>query len=163
MGRSLPSDWNKRRKDVFKRDKYTCANCNKNGKKSETRLNAHHIVPREAGGTHKLSNIVTLCEKCHHSVHHPNIQAPTSEKIIDYDRFVEVLYTPPEQLSDPDREFLIEVSMIIYQFAGKNDHEFYPSPNDGIFTSEMANLYNTEEKSNSKRWRDLRAEWLNEL
>lgn len=28
-------------------------------------LHVHHLIPREAGGTHALSNLVTLCPRCH--------------------------------------------------------------------------------------------------
>lgn len=47
------------------RDGYTCQQC---GKKN-IRLEAHHLIYREHGGKDTLSNLLTLCEKCHDQVH----------------------------------------------------------------------------------------------
>jgi 5-methylcytosine-specific restriction endonuclease McrA len=46
---------------VLKRDGYRCVNCGQTG----TELHVHHIIPRSEGGTNDLSNLVTLCGKCH--------------------------------------------------------------------------------------------------
>jgi len=46
---------------VLKRDGYRCVNCGQTG----TELHVHHIISRSVGGTNDLSNLVTLCEKCH--------------------------------------------------------------------------------------------------
>lgn len=46
---------------VLKRDGYRCVNCGQTG----TELHVHHIIPRSEGGTNDLSNLVTLCAKCH--------------------------------------------------------------------------------------------------
>src|SRR6266568_5107066 len=51
------------------RDGYTCQHC---GKRS-VRLEAHHIVFRENGGKETLSNLLTLCEACHHKLHEGKI------------------------------------------------------------------------------------------
>ena len=40
-------------------------------------MHAHHIVPVSKGGTHKPSNLKTLCKRCHDSVHQRNTFAPT--------------------------------------------------------------------------------------
>src|SRR5216110_192301 len=47
------------------RDRYTCQHGGKRG----MRLEAHHIVYREHGGKDTLSNLLTLCEICHHKLH----------------------------------------------------------------------------------------------
>jgi 5-methylcytosine-specific restriction endonuclease McrA len=47
------------------RDGYRCQQCGKGG----VRLEAHHLVFREQGGKDTLSNLLTLCEQCHHRVH----------------------------------------------------------------------------------------------
>jgi HNH endonuclease len=47
------------------RDGYQCQQC---GKKN-VRLEAHHLIYRERGGKDTLSNLLTLCETCHHKVH----------------------------------------------------------------------------------------------
>lgn len=55
------------RKNVFKRDDYTCQICGKRGGK----LNAHHII-RYRNSVENRTNIdngITLCESCHKAVH----------------------------------------------------------------------------------------------
>lgn len=72
-----PSDWNTRRKRVYKRDGYTCQNCGrKGGPRGDHELHAHHNVPKSKGGTHKLSNLTTLCKNCHDAIHHKSKIAP---------------------------------------------------------------------------------------
>jgi len=51
------------------RDGYTCQHCGKRG----VRLEAHHLVFREHGGKDTLTNLLTLCEKCHHKLHEGKI------------------------------------------------------------------------------------------
>ena len=68
MSKSLPSDWSTRRRKTLERDNYTCQNCGYVGGEVGD-FEIHHIVPRRAGGTHKLSNLKTLCTVCHDSVH----------------------------------------------------------------------------------------------
>jgi len=166
MSRSLPVDWNKRRGDVLERDNYSCVNCGKSGNETGVSLHTHHIVPREAGGTHKLSNLTTLCKKCHYSVHYPNFQSPTSKRIIDYDRFLNAFITPPEQRSDSEKEYLNEVVDVIEKFADRKDElgdKYYPLPEPDISLSELADLYDSEEKSDITRWKNHRAEWIDDL
>jgi 5-methylcytosine-specific restriction endonuclease McrA len=52
--------WRALRQQVILRDGRRCRRC-------ETRhqLTAHHIRPREDGGSDDLSNLITLCENCH--------------------------------------------------------------------------------------------------
>jgi 5-methylcytosine-specific restriction endonuclease McrA len=65
-----PDDWDTRRRQVYKRDDYTCRNCGQTGgDKGETELHAHHIVPKSRGGSHSLSNLATLCKECHRDAH----------------------------------------------------------------------------------------------
>ena len=51
------------RKEVFKRDNYTCCEC---GAKKEDGATLHidHIIPVSKGGTDELSNLQTLCSDC---------------------------------------------------------------------------------------------------
>ena len=70
MSHDYPSDWDSRRKRVYKRDDYTCQNCGiKGGSKGDAELHAHHIVPKAKGGTHKLTNLKTVCNQCHNAIH----------------------------------------------------------------------------------------------
>ena len=43
------------------RDGYKCMECGK----TRTRFEVHHITPRKAGGANTISNLITLCPKCH--------------------------------------------------------------------------------------------------
>lgn len=54
------------RKEVYRRDNYTCQRCNASG--SGVVLNAHHILNFSEYEDLKfdVSNGITLCEKCHH-------------------------------------------------------------------------------------------------
>lgn len=68
--RGYPPDWDSRRKRVYRRDGYQCQNCGADGgSNGDTELHAHHIVPKSEGGTHRLSNLTTLCRSCHSDVH----------------------------------------------------------------------------------------------
>ena len=49
---------------VKQRDNYRCVRCG-----SATNLEAHHMVPVAAGGTHEIENLVTLCRRCHQEIH----------------------------------------------------------------------------------------------
>ena len=70
MQDGYPSDWNSRRKEVYRRDDYLCQNCgSKGGSDGEAELHAHHIVPKSRGGTHELSNLQTVCSRCHNAIH----------------------------------------------------------------------------------------------
>jgi hypothetical protein len=72
-----PDDWNSRRKEVYKRDRYTCQNCGREGgPHGDAELHAHHVVPKASGGSDDLSNLQTLCKRCHRAVH-TNTSAPT--------------------------------------------------------------------------------------
>lgn len=69
-GGRYPDDWAQRRKDVFRRDDYQCQNCKDHGSADGPAvLHAHHIVPVDSGGTNYMSNLVTLCRRCHDSAH----------------------------------------------------------------------------------------------
>ena len=56
-----------KRRRVLERDGGSCRNCGDSGGNVE--LEVHHIVPRNAGGTDRLTNLATLCTGCHSAVH----------------------------------------------------------------------------------------------
>jgi len=56
-------DWKKIVKKVYKRDNYQCQLCGKNHK-----LHAHHIIPWRVSHNDKMSNLITLCIKCHSEI-----------------------------------------------------------------------------------------------
>lgn len=57
--------WSETRKRALIRDGYRCRNpvC-----RSGQPLTVHHIHPKGLGGSHHLSNLVTLCESCHQNL-----------------------------------------------------------------------------------------------
>ena len=77
-----PSDWERRRKRVYRRDNYECQQCGAlGGDRGNCELHAHHIVPKGNGGSHSLSNLTTLCWSCHNAqhVHHIPRSDPTAD------------------------------------------------------------------------------------
>ncbi|MEJ5200844.1 MAG: HNH endonuclease [Anaerolineales bacterium] len=50
------------RREVFRRDNYTCQYC---GKTSGS-LTIDHVIPRHLGGEHTWTNVVTACSACNH-------------------------------------------------------------------------------------------------
>ena len=52
--------WKRIRLKVFKRDNYTCVYCGKRG----GNLEVDHVKPFSKGGSEKLNNLVTSCQKC---------------------------------------------------------------------------------------------------
>ena len=62
--------WNVR-EYVLWRDNYECQCCH--GKSKDPILNVHHIESRKTGGD-SPSNLMTLCETCHHNYHQGKIE-----------------------------------------------------------------------------------------
>lgn len=80
MSQRYPDDWDRRRKQVYKRDNYTCQNCGaKGGPRGDNELHAHHGVPLSKGGSNKLSNLTTYCKECHGAIHNDKY-APTADR-----------------------------------------------------------------------------------
>jgi 5-methylcytosine-specific restriction endonuclease McrA len=50
------------RREVFRRDNYTCQYC---GKKTSD-LTIDHVIPRHLGGKHVWNNVVAACPVCNH-------------------------------------------------------------------------------------------------
>jgi len=61
------------RKRALERDDYTCQRCGREVESGdrETAKSAevHHLIPKMAGGTDHLDNLVTLCYRCHKRAH----------------------------------------------------------------------------------------------
>ena len=57
------------REAVFARDGYTCQCCGR-AIKDGAILHVHHIVYRSQGGTNRMSNLITVCDKCHTPANH---------------------------------------------------------------------------------------------
>lgn len=54
------STWRDIRRLALERDNCKCRICGK-----ENSGQVHHIIPRSKGGTEELTNLVTLCGRCH--------------------------------------------------------------------------------------------------
>jgi len=50
------------RREVFRRDNYTCQYCGRHG----TPLTVDHITPKRLGGEHTWTNVVAACPSCNH-------------------------------------------------------------------------------------------------
>ena len=57
------------REAVFARDGYTCQCCGRTIKDGAI-LHIHHVKYRSKGGTNSMSNLATVCEKCHTPKNH---------------------------------------------------------------------------------------------
>ena len=78
MSGSYPSNWDSLRKKVYKRDNYECQNCGRRGGPyGDSELQAHHIVPKRNGGSHRMGNLRTLCKGCHAAITYDQ-NAPTA-------------------------------------------------------------------------------------
>jgi HNH endonuclease len=61
---NYPPDWEQRRQFAIQRDGKTCAKCG-----VDERLHLHHKRAIREGGSHRLTNLVLLCEVCHSDAH----------------------------------------------------------------------------------------------
>lgn len=76
------TEWEAIRERCMLRDSYTCQRC---GKKFGTHahLSVHHIIPRSEGGSNDLSNLITLCCKCHDLVEITGYKTVAEITVID--------------------------------------------------------------------------------
>ncbi|WP_280518323.1 HNH endonuclease [Halococcus dombrowskii] len=67
---------------VHKRDNWTCQSCGHmsgpHAGDEGRSLHSHHIISLSKGGSHKFSNLETLCGVCHNNQHHHDIFASDS-------------------------------------------------------------------------------------
>ena len=71
------------RAKVLWRDKYQCQHC-----KSKDNLQAHHIKQRKDNGSNRVSNGLTLCEKCHEDLHKGLWQLNIKPKFFQYPMYL---------------------------------------------------------------------------
>lgn len=71
-GSRYPPNWDQIRRRVYRRDRYTCQNCGA----TRVPIEAHHVVPIRSGGSHTLSNLITLCRNCHAKADRKRLRSP---------------------------------------------------------------------------------------
>lgn len=88
-------EWDKARMRAFVRDDFTCqwqrfglkpeADCTTEYPVTKLRrLIVHHIEERQNGGSHDLSNLITLCAAHHVQVHpHLRFEYAAQDKVLD--------------------------------------------------------------------------------
>lgn len=70
MQRGSSDEWDDVRRRVYDRDNWQCQSCGRMGNHhGDAQLHAHHIVERSKGGGDELSNLITLCDRCHAKYH----------------------------------------------------------------------------------------------
>jgi 5-methylcytosine-specific restriction protein A len=62
--RGYGSPWRKARRQALSAADYLCSHCRQRGRVALAR-EVHHVVPRAAGGTDALENLVAICTRCH--------------------------------------------------------------------------------------------------
>ncbi|AMO58595.1 HNH endonuclease [Endozoicomonas montiporae] len=62
--RGYGSAWEKLRKQALQRDSYLCQSCMREGRIEPGNI-VDHIINKASGGTDELSNLQTLCRRCH--------------------------------------------------------------------------------------------------
>ncbi len=67
-GKEYSPDWNKIRKEIYKRDEWICQECgckcqDKKGNDTKRTIQCHHIDYNEKNND--FSNLITLCASCH--------------------------------------------------------------------------------------------------
>lgn len=65
---TLTESWLKIREEVLERDRYECQHCG--AKEPVATVEVHHIMPVRLNGSDELDNLVTLCQRCHNSLHY---------------------------------------------------------------------------------------------
>lgn len=59
-----PENWDLIRREIIKRDQYTCYRCELHEPRMAG-LTVHHLIPRAEGGKENPENLITLCYACH--------------------------------------------------------------------------------------------------
>lgn len=80
------SGYNEWRKQVYKRDNYTCQICKTSNGHGDSKLNAHHLESYQYNKELRcdVNNAITLCKKCHVDFHKKYSQVTTKKDFEDY-------------------------------------------------------------------------------
>ena len=116
-----PSNWQQIIERVRNRDNERCRNCG-----SESDLEVHHVVPVRRGGSHSISNLITLCHDCHVAA-----DKPARDRT-------------PKKLSDPKEDpAWIEENT----FFSEQESKVIVLEKDGLTQSEIADEIGTSRSS----------------
>ena len=72
--------WKHKRERILRRDEYICQECKRYGRTTPA-TTVHHILPLEQRPDLKLNNqnLISLCSKCHDSMHDRNTNELTKK------------------------------------------------------------------------------------
>jgi len=73
-----PKNWDKLRRIVYKRAKYTCQYCGEHYQG----INAHYIIALSKCGKNDLNNLICICDRCH-SILHPTNSRLEKKRLIN--------------------------------------------------------------------------------
>ena len=76
----MTPEWEETRRQVLRRDNYGCVACQCDLR--EDGAHVHHVLPRAAGGSDELANLISLCSMCHAAVH-PGLGASLTRRLIE--------------------------------------------------------------------------------
>lgn len=88
----FPPYWEQLRRYVFKRDGYRCKYCHKVFRDAR-KLDAHHIIWRDRGGSDNPRNLATACEPCHNQIHLG--ESPVQQETNQAEGLADDFITPP--------------------------------------------------------------------
>lgn len=116
-------DWRELRKACLQRDHYKCYRCEKKSYSGKG-LGTHHILPRALGGSDDITNLITLCHKCHDFVEISGFTTKIEIKAsID-----EVIEEEPKEIEEPE---IITLDWHSWVYGGARrppqDHRFSPN------------------------------------
>ena len=80
MNRLATPTWTLLRTECYLRDDYTCRKCHK---KTKTPA-AHHVVPFIQGGKDEITNLITVCKKCHRWMDNEVLRVGITRYMRDY-------------------------------------------------------------------------------
>jgi len=147
MGKDYPSDWNSRRKKVYRRDNFRCQKCGaRGGSRGNTELHAHHKKPKSKGGSHRLGNLTTVCKSCHEGIHGHAVGGRTtsgskktdqkdpyagaiSMALIGIVAFLAITYGAVQQTlpagETVDEEYIVDYGSVTEDEYGNADHDHH--------------------------------------
>lgn len=86
-----PDDWQSRSRSIKERDGHKCQKCGcYGGPRGNSELHAHHKTPISDGGSHKQSNLTTLCRDCHNDIHDNHIPSNSTDNGTEPNVFGEI-------------------------------------------------------------------------